>query len=158
MPGAEATLQALGLKLPSPPAPAGAYVPVVVHGSTAWVAGMIPMKEGALERKGLVGSDVSLEEAQACARTCALNALGALREKLGDLDRVERVLRVGVFVASAPGFFQQPSVANGASELLQVVFGEAGRHARAAVGVSSLPLGAPVEVEMVVALRPGPAP
>ena len=149
----EQELKARGLELPPPPAPKGAYVPVVLHHHEAWVSGMLPLREGALLARGLVGGDVSVERGKEAARWAALNGLAALRQALGSLDRVERVLRVGVFVASAPGFTAQPEVANGASELLVEVFGEAGRHARTAIGAARLPLDTPVEVEMVVALR-----
>lgn len=150
---AEGTVRARGLVLPAPPTPKGAYVPVVVHGGLAWVSGMLPFQDGRLVAQGLVGGGVEVATAKQAARWAALNALSALREALGSLDRVERVIRVGVFVASAPTFQAQPEVANGASEVLQEVFGESGRHARAAVGVASLPLGASVEVEVLVALR-----
>lgn len=149
----EEVLAAKGWALPAAPAPRGAYIPVNVHGSTGWVSGMLPFRDGDLVAKGLVGSDVDLPKAQEAARWAVLNGLAALRARFGSLDRIERILRVGVFVASGPGFTEQPAVANGASDLLLEVFGEAGRHARAAVGVARLPLDACVEVEMVVAVR-----
>ncbi|MDE1820558.1 MAG: RidA family protein [Euryarchaeota archaeon] len=152
--GAEEALRLRKIELPPPPAPKGAYAPVVVHGGEAWVSGMLPLRDGQLLAKGLVGSDVTVERAKEAARLAALNSLSALRSVLGNLDRVERILRVGVFVASAPQFTAQPEVANGASELLVEVFGESGRHARAAIGAARLPLDTPVEVEMVVAVRP----
>lgn len=133
-------------------APVAAYVPAVRSGNLVFVSGQIPVAGGQLTCTGKVGADVDVATAQAAARVCALNALAAVKGLVGDLASVKRVVRVGVFVASAEGFTSQPQVANGASELLQEVFGEAGRHARAAVGVSELPLGVPVEVEMIVEL------
>jgi enamine deaminase RidA (YjgF/YER057c/UK114 family) len=152
-PTPDESLASRGIVLPAPPTPKGAYVPVVVHGGLAWVSGMLPMKDGELVAKGLVGSDVAPSKAKEAARWAALNGLSALRSSLGGLAKVERILRVGVFVASAPTFTSQPEVANGASELLVEVFGEAGRHARVAVGTTRLPLDSSVEVEMLVALR-----
>ncbi|MFT5422413.1 MAG: enamine deaminase RidA (YjgF/YER057c/UK114 family) [Phycisphaerales bacterium] len=143
-------LQELGIELPEPTTPVAAYVPVAQTGSLCFVSGQIPIVEGALVAKGSVPSEVSEERAAECARICAINALAALQGHLGSLERIKRVVRVGVFVASDAGFGGQPKVANGASELLQEVFGEAGRHARAAVGCSALPLNVPVEVELIV--------
>lgn len=147
---AEARLKELGLVLPEAPKPVAAYVPSVRTGNLVFVSGQIAMKDGKLAWSGRVGRDLSLESGQAAARQCALNALAVVKAELGSLDAVKRVVRVGVFVASADGFTDQPKVANGASELFQSVFGESGRHARAAVGVNELPLGSPVEVELVV--------
>lgn len=146
----EETLAKLGLTLPPPVAPVAAYVPTVRVGDLVYVAGQIPMVAGKLAKTGRLGENVSLEEGQTLARTCALNGLAAVKAEVGELSRVKRVVRVGAFVASADGFTDQPKVANGASELLVQVFGEKGRHARAAVGVNVLPLGAPVEVELLV--------
>ncbi len=145
-------LARLGLTLPPVATPAGAYVPAVLDGGLVWTAGQLPLVDGRLPLTGLVGRDVTVEAAAALARTCALNALAAVASVV-DLDDVERVVKVVGFVASADGFHQQPVVVNGASDLLGHVFGEAGRHARSAVGVAALPLGAPVEVELVVRLR-----
>lgn len=145
----EDRLTELGLELPPAPAPVANYVPVTVAGGLAFVAGQVAAEAGRPLWQGKVGREVDPEAAAAAARRCALQALAALREALGSLDRVRRVLRVTVYVASAEGFTAQPSVANGASDLLVEVFGEAGRHARVAVGVAELPLGAPVEVELV---------
>jgi len=128
------------------------YVPVAVGGGLAFVAGQVPQEQGSPTHVGHVGAEVSLEEAQQAARRCALQALSALREALGDLDRIQRIVNVGVFVASAPGFTEQPKVANGASDVLVEVFGEVGRHARVAVGVADLPLNVPVEVTVVAAV------
>ncbi|AZZ49448.1 RidA family protein [Rathayibacter rathayi] len=144
-------LAELGVELPAVAIPAGAYVPAVVHGGLVYTAGQIPFVDGALPLTGLVGADVSPEQAKDLARTCALNALAAVADAIGSLDRVTRVVKLTGFVASASGFTGQPGVINGASELLGDLFGEAGRHARSAVGVAELPLGAPVEVELVVA-------
>ncbi len=149
-------LAELGLTLPAVAAPVAAYVPAVRDGDLVWTSGQLPFVEGALTATGLVGEGEGLvapDDARAAARVCALNALAAVASVAGDLDRVERVVKVVGFVASAPGFTGQPGVVNGASELLGDVLGEAGRHARSAVGVAALPLGAPVEVEVVVRLR-----
>lgn len=149
-------LTELGIVLPSVATPAGAYVPAVVDGSLVFTAGQIPFVDGALPATGKVGSGDGLvdpEVAKDLARTCALNALAAVADVLGSLDRVTRIVKVTGFVASAPGFNGQPGVINGASEVLGDVFGEAGRHARSAVGVAELPLDAPVEVELIVAFE-----
>lgn len=139
--------------LPPPPRPAGSYAPVVVAGSLAWVAGQVVVRDGTAVHAGRVDADVTIPEAQGVARQAALQGLSALQAALGDLDRLERVVRVGVFVASSPGFTRQHEVANGATDLLAELLGEAGRPARAAVGVAALPLNAPVEVELVAAVR-----
>ncbi|MDT7538780.1 MAG: hypothetical protein QOI82_2365 [Actinomycetota bacterium] len=147
---ATARLGELGLTLPKVAAPVAAYVPAVRSGNLLWTSGQLPFVDGALVATGKVGAEVEAGTAQELARTCALNALAAIAAEVGDLDRVRRVVKVVGFVASAPGFFGQPGVINGASELLGEVFGDAGRHARSAVGVAVLPLDAPVEVEVVV--------
>jgi len=143
-------LAELGLSLPAVPIPVAAYLPATRFDDLVFTSGQLPTVDGALIATGRVGAEVSPEEAYACARTAALNALAAVADHTGDLDVITRVIKVVVYVASAPGFTSQPQVANGASELLAAVFGEAGRHARSAVGVTSLPLNAPVEVELVV--------
>ena len=145
----EATLKGLGIELPVPPATAGLYSPVVQTGNLLFVSGQIPSRGGAVAATGKVGGDITIEEGAALARLCAINGLAQLRAHLGSLDRVVRAVRVGGFVASAPGFTDQPKVINGASQLLLDVFGDAGRHARTAVGVAELPLGVPVEVEFL---------
>ena len=145
-------LAELGLALPEVVPPVAAYVPAVRNGSLVWTSGQLPMVAGKLLGEGLVGSDVTAEDAKEMAKTCALNALAAVAS-VADLDDVVRVVKVVGFVASADGFYGQPGVVNGASELLGEVFGEAGRHARSAVGVAVLPLNAPVEVEVVVEVR-----
>ncbi|PPG53301.1 LysR family transcriptional regulator [Rathayibacter sp. AY1E9] len=144
-------LAELGVELPAVAVPAGAYVPAVVHGGLVYTAGQIPFVDGALPLVGKVGAEVSPEQAKDLARTCALNALAAVADAIGSLDRVTRIVKLTGFVVSASGFTGQPGVINGASELLGDVFGEPGRHARSAVGVAELPLGAPVEVELIVA-------
>lgn len=143
-------LNELKITLPEAPSPVAAYVPAVKTGNLVFVSGQVPFRDGALLATGPVPSSVSLEQARQAARQCVLNALAVLSGTLeGDLDRVRRVVRLGVFVHSDPDFTDQPKVANGASELLQDIFGDAGRHARAAVGSVALPLGSTVEVEMI---------
>ncbi|HEU4652295.1 MAG TPA: RidA family protein [Croceibacterium sp.] len=144
-------LAELAIVLPQPAAPVAAYVPVVVAGGLAHVSGQLPFVDGQLVT-GRLGDDVSLEQGTAAARACGLMILAQLQAALGSLDRVERVVKLGAFVSSAASFTDQPKVANGASELMAEVFGERGRHARSAVGVPALPLGAAVEVDAVVAL------
>jgi enamine deaminase RidA (YjgF/YER057c/UK114 family) len=146
-----ARLRELGLTLPSVAAPAGSYVPARRSGALVFTAGQLPFVDGTLAATGKVGAEVSPELGNDLARTCTLNALAAVDALVG-LDAVAGVVKVVGFVASAPGFTGQPGVINGASDLLADVFGEAGRHARSAVGVAELPLGAPVEVELVVEL------
>jgi enamine deaminase RidA (YjgF/YER057c/UK114 family) len=143
-------LAELGIELPDPPGAVGSYAPVVVDGDLAWVSGQVPLIDGTMLHPGKVGADVAVDQAQEAARRCVLQALSALRAELGSLDRIARVVRVSVFVASAPGFGEQPAVANGASDLLVEILGPAGVHSRAAVGVAELPLGASVEVAMSV--------
>jgi enamine deaminase RidA (YjgF/YER057c/UK114 family) len=142
-------LAELGIELPSVVPPAGAYVPAVRTGSLVYTAGQVPMVNGSLAAIGKVGSEISPEEAKGHARTCALNALAAVDALVG-IDAVVRVVKVVGFVASAEGFTGQPAVLNGASEVLGEIFGDAGKHARSAVGVAELPLGVPVEVELIV--------
>jgi enamine deaminase RidA (YjgF/YER057c/UK114 family) len=146
---AQQRLAALGLTLPVVKPPLAAYVPAVRSGGFVYTAGQIPVVEGQLLATGKVGAQVGAQEAAALARTCALNALAAAASVAGGLDAIRRIVKVTVFVASAPDFTGQPQVANGASELLLEVFGEAGRHARSAVGMAALPMDAPVEVELI---------
>jgi len=148
-----ARLSELGLELPPPPQALAAYVPCVVHGGIAWVAGQIPMLDGTPVSPGIVGDGVEPEDAAAAAARAALQSLSVLRAELGSFDAIERIMQVSVFVASTPGFTGHPQVANGASELLVDVLGDDGRHARAAVGVPSLPLGSCVEVAVTAAVR-----
>jgi enamine deaminase RidA (YjgF/YER057c/UK114 family) len=150
MPTPEQRLADLGLEIPEVAKPVAAYVPAVRSGSYVYTSGQLPMLEGQLMMTGKVGGDVTAEEAVDCARQCALNALAAVKAEVGDLSRVTRVVKVVVFVASTPDFTGQPGVANGASELIGIVFGDTGQHARSAVGVPVLPLDAPVEVEILV--------
>ena len=143
-------LEQAGLGLPTPPRPVASYLPAARVGDLVFVSGQIPVRDGELTARGPVPSATSLEDARQAARQCVLNGLAVLADHLdGDLDRVRRIVRIGVYVACDPGFEDQPRVANGASDLLEEIFGEAGRHARAAVGSIGLPLGATVEVEMV---------
>ena len=147
-------LKDLGITLPEAPKPVAAYVPVRLGSGIAFVSGQVPFRDGVLMAQGAVPSAVSPDEATQAARQCGINALAALQEAIpGGLDRIEGILRVGVFVASDAEFTGQPAVANAVSTLLVDIFGEAGQHARAAVGSVSLPLGATVEVEMTVAFR-----
>lgn len=143
-------LAGLGLALPPVVTPVAAYVPAQVTGNLVYTAGQLPMMGGVLPAVGKVGAEVGADEAKEFARICALNALAAAESVIGSLDRVTRVVKVVGFVASAPDFTGQPGVINGASELLGEVFGEAGAHARSAVGVAVLPLDAPVEVELIL--------
>ena len=144
-------LAELGLKLPQAPKPVAAYVPAVRTGKLIFISGQIPFREGKLLHTGPVPSTVSIDDARQAAQQCVLNGLAVLADVMQvNLDHVQRIVRLGVFVCSDAGFVDQPKVANGASELLQSIFGERGRHARAAVGSIALPLGATVEVEMIV--------
>lgn len=146
----DARLAALGIDLPPVAAPLAAYVPAVSSGPYVYTAGQLPLRDGVLLATGHVGVEVDAPTAKACARQCALNALAAVRAEVGDLDRVRRVVKVVGYVAASPDYTAHPDVVNGASELLAEVFDDAGVHARSAVGVASLPMGAPVEVELVV--------
>lgn len=146
-------LDELGLILPDPAKPVAAYIPTRLVGNLLYVSGQIPSRDGRLIHTGTVPVAVSVEQAQQCARQCVLNGLAAARAALGSLDRIASVVRVGVFVACEAGFAEHPKVANGASDLLVSIFGDAGKHARAAVGSPSLPLGAPVEVEFLFEVR-----
>ncbi|WP_103502636.1 MULTISPECIES: RidA family protein [Streptomyces] len=152
----ETRLAELGLELPEVAAPLASYVPAVRTGPYVYTAGQLPLVDGKLPLTGKVGAEVTPEEAKDLARTCALNALAAVKSVAGDLDRVARVVKVVGFVASAPDFTGQPGVVNGASELLGEVLGERGTHARSAVGVAVLPIDAPVEVEIQVELHAEP--
>ncbi|MCG3114692.1 MAG: RidA family protein [Candidatus Manganitrophus sp. SA1] len=150
----EKKLQSLGLTLPSPPKPVATYVPAVRSGNLLFLSGMIPMVEGKMAIVGKLGKELTVEQGQQAARITLLNALAVIKAELGSLDQVRRIVRIGVHVASAEGFTQQPAVANGASDLLVQIFGDAGRHARLALGAAELPLGAPVELEMIVEVVP----
>ena len=146
----------LGLSLPAVARPLAAYVPAVRFADLVYTAGQLPLVDGRLRAVGKVGADVSVDEAVQCARIAALNGLAAVADLAGDLDVITRIVKVTVFVASAPGFTEQPLIANGASGLIGEIFGDSGRHARSAVGVSVLPLDAPVEVELVVGVGSTP--
>jgi enamine deaminase RidA (YjgF/YER057c/UK114 family) len=148
----EDRLAELGLTVPEVVPPVAAYVPAVRSGDLVFTSGQLPMKDGSLMATGKVGGTVSPEDAKACAQQCALNAIAAVKAEVGDLDLVRRIVKVVAFVSSVPEFTGQPGVANGASELFGAAFGDAGIHARSAVGVPALPLDAPVEVEIVVEL------
>jgi enamine deaminase RidA (YjgF/YER057c/UK114 family) len=143
-------LAELGIVIPSVSTPAGAYVPAVVTGNLVFTAGQLPFVDGVLPATGKVGAEVDADAAKTYARTCALNALAAAQSVIGSLDRVTRVVKVVGFVASDPSFSGQPGVINGASELLGELFGDAGLHARSAVGVAVLPLDSPVEIELIL--------
>ncbi len=149
----DAKLAELGITLPEPAAPVAAYVPVVIAGGLAHVSGQVSIVNGQL-LKGRLGEDLSFDQGVKGARACGLMILAQLKAALGSLDRVERVVKLGVFINSAVDFTDQPKVANGASELMAQVFGDAGKHARSAVGVPCLPLGVAVEVDAIVAVRP----
>ncbi|HHV78150.1 MAG TPA: RidA family protein [Firmicutes bacterium] len=146
---AEDKLKEMGITLPEPAKPVAAYVPAIVSKGLVYTAGQIPLQGGQLTYKGKVGQELSLEQGYEAAKVCVINCLAAIKGVLGSLDRVTRIVKVVGFVNSAPGFTDQPKVINGASELLVQVFGEQGKHARSAVGVSELPLGAAVEVEVI---------
>ena len=150
---AEQKLKQMGIELPQVPAPVAAYVPAVRVDNLVFTAGQIPFVEGKLKYTGVVGQDLSLEQAVDAARICALNGLAAVKSVIGDLDRVERVVKLTGWIASANDFTDQAKVMNGASELIGEIFGEAGKHARAAIASNVLPLGAPVEVEMIVKVK-----
>jgi enamine deaminase RidA (YjgF/YER057c/UK114 family) len=146
-------LRTLGLTLPEAATPSFNYVPVTLHRGVAYVAGQLPKVDGEIRVRGKAGRDVDLETARGEARICILQGLACLKAALGSLDRVEQVLKVGGYVASAPGFNDQPKVLDAASDLLVEVFGDKGRHARSAIGVAELPRGAVVEIELTVAYR-----
>lgn len=148
----ESRLKALRISLPPAPPPLASYVPAKEHQGVLFVSGQLPLVDGELMAVGSVGAEVTPEQATVCARQCALNALAVAREKLGSLDRLLGVIKLSCFVACEPGFGGQPAIANGASDLLFELMGEQGRHARAAVGTSALPMNAPVEIEFVFEL------
>lgn len=148
----ESTLAARGLELPEPAAPVAAYMPVVVADGLAHVSGQLPFTDGML-MVGRLGEDRDIDYGKAAAERCALMIVAQLKKALGSLDRIERVVKLGVFVNSVPGFTEQPKVADGASQLMADLFGESGRHARSAVGVPVLPLGAVVEIDAIVQVR-----
>ncbi len=143
-------LASLNIILPSPPRPAGSYVPVVITGKLAFVSGQIPIKDGKIAFLGKVPNDLSIEDTQKAAKLCVINALAQLKNELGSLDRILKIVRVSGFVNSAPEFTEQPKVINAASDLLYEIFGLKGQHSRIAIGVTSLPLNSCVEIDMIV--------
>ena len=147
---AEKRLEELGISLPKPPTPVANYIPVVRVGKLLFVSGALPMDEKGLLYRGKVGREVTLENGYEAARLAALNCLAAARQSLGTLNKIRRVVRLTGYVASAEGFNDQPKVVNGASDIVVEIFGEAGKHTRVAIGVYELPLGAPVEIEMIL--------
>lgn len=149
----EKQLENLGLSLPAPAEPTFQYVPVTLHRGVAYVSGQLPKEDGEVRITGKVGDALDIETAQRAARICILQGLSCLKSVIGSLDNVEMILKVTGFVASAPGFTQQPQVIDAASKLLFELFGERGRHARSAIGVAELPRNAPVEIEMIIATR-----
>lgn len=146
----ENKLEQMGLNLPEAPKPVAAYISAKQSGKLVFTAGQLPMVDGELISKGLLGQDIEVEQANKAARICTLNALAAIKGVIGDLDRIKQIVRVVGYVASVPTFTQQPAVVNGASELLLEIFGESGKHARSAVGMAVLPLNASVEIELIV--------
>ena len=152
--GIDERMKDLGISLPEVAKPVASYAPAVLSGTYLFVSGQLPTVEGKLKAEGRVGEEVTVDEARDCARTAVLNGLAAARKLLGSLDRIRRVVRVAGYVRSGDTFKDHPKVVNGASDVLQEIFGEAGVHARSAIGCSSLPLGAPVEVEMILEIEP----
>ena len=146
----ENKIKEIGLQLPEPPKPLAAYIPAKQVGNLVFTAGQLPMVNGEIILKGLLGQDVEIDPAYNAAKICTLNALSAIKGVIGDLDKIKQVVRVVGYVASVPTFIQQPAVVNGASELLLEIFGENGKHARSAVGMAVLPLNAAVEIELTV--------
>jgi enamine deaminase RidA (YjgF/YER057c/UK114 family) len=151
----ESTLTSLGLTLPLPPKPVASYVPAVLAGDLLFLSGVLPFQDGTVAVTGKLGKEVTVERGAWAARQALLNSLAIVRAELGSLDRVRRIVRVVGHVASADGFVQQPAVINGASDLLLQIFGEAGRHARAALGAAELPLNAAIELELLVQVASG---
>ena len=149
----EARLAELGITLPKASAPAANYVPTVLHGNTLYISGQIPFREDGTLVLGRLGEDMDVAAGQATARLCGIGILAQAQAALGSLDRIERVLKLGAFVSSTANFFDQPKVANGCSDFMVEVLGDAGRHARSAVGVPALPLGVAVEIDAVIAVK-----
>ncbi|MBZ4665516.1 RidA family protein [Mahella sp.] len=145
----EERIKALGLELPQTAAPMGAYIPAIICGNMVFVSGQLPIINGVAQYKGSVGGNISVDEGYQAARLAAINALAALKSAVENLDNVKRIVKITGYVRSAPGFEQQAKIVNGASELMADIFGETGRHARAAIGVSELPAGVPVEIELI---------
>jgi enamine deaminase RidA (YjgF/YER057c/UK114 family) len=154
----EDALTQLGITLPMPPKPVATYIPAVQAGDLLFLSGMIPLRDGRLLMVGKLGKDLTVEQGYEAAKVAMLNALSVIKQELGTLDQVKQVVRMVGHVASAEGFVQHPAVINGASDLLVKIFGEAGRHARVALGAAELPLNAPIEIEMIVQVRLVPVP
>jgi enamine deaminase RidA (YjgF/YER057c/UK114 family) len=146
----EAQLVQLGITLPAPPKPVATYVPAVLAGDLLFLSGMVPFRDGKLALEGKLGKELTVEQGYEAARVALLNALAVVRQELGTLDRVKQIVRMVGHVASADGFVQHPAVINGASDLLVAIFGDAGRHARVALGAAELPLNAPIEIELII--------
>lgn len=146
-------LKEMCIELPGPPAPLGSYVPCVQAGNLIFLSGILPLRDGKLDRKGRVGEAVSVKEAQENARQIVINALSIIKAYLGSLDKVERCVKLNGYISSSPDFTEQPSVLNAASDLLRDIFGEKGRHARVAVGVSTLPLDSPLEIDFIFEIK-----
>lgn len=151
---AENKLKDLGITLPSTPKPVANYVPALRLGEILFTSGVLPMKEGKLVFEGKLGKELTVEQGQEAARLALLNALAIVKQEVGNLEKVVRIIRLTGHVTSAPGFVQQPAVLNGASDLLVAIFGETGRHTRAALGAAELPLNSPIELELIVQIRP----
>ena len=149
----EQKLKSMGITIPEPAKPIAAYIPAMLVGDMVYTSGQIPIENGELKFKGKLGKEIFKEQGYEAARLCALNALSAVKGVIGDLEKIEQVVKLVGFVASAEGFTEQPAVVNGASEFLQQALGEKGVHARSAVGVAELPLGVPVELEMIVRIK-----
>ncbi len=149
----EEKIKELGFELPEAPKPLAAYIPALSVGDMVYTAGQLPSVKGELKFKGKLGKYLSIDEGQNAAQICALNCLSVIKSIIGDLDKIERVVKLTAFVNSAEGFIDQPKVANGASELIGKIFGESGKHVRSAVGVNELPMDAAVEIEMIVKVR-----
>jgi len=146
----EEKIKELGITIPEPVKPLAAYIPAMQVGNLVMTSGQVPISAGVVKYQGKVGKDLSEEEGKAAAKLCAINCLSAVKSVIGNLDKIKRILKLTVFIASAEGFTAQPKVANGASEFIGEIFGEAGKHVRSAVGVSELPLNSAVEIEMIV--------
>lgn len=149
----EEKIKELGLEVPEAAKPLAAYIPAIRMDNLVMTSGQLPTVKGELKFKGKVGKDITEEEGKQAAEICALNCLGAIKRVIGNLDKIEQIVKLTAFVNSADGFTAQPKVANGASELLGKIFGDNGKHARSAVGVNELPIDAPVEIEMIVKLK-----
>ena len=150
----ESRLKELGITLPGAPTPVANYVPAVRAGELLFTSGVLPMKEGTLAYEGKLGKELTVEQGQKAARLAVLNALAVVKQEIGTMEKVVRIVRLTGHVASSSGFIQQPAVLNGASDLLVAIFGEAGRHTRAALGAAELPLNSPIELELIVQVRP----